>query len=283
MTIGIFNSYFWEERWEKDPNTSLKLMKKAGLGSHKSIGFDKWAKNYNENSFTTKSKQRTRRIMKWIENQINSFENLSILDVGAASGIFSIPFAQAGAKVTSLEPSQTFINLLENNAEKFNVNIDIINEEFEKINTMMTKQYDLVFASMCPSFSDWNSVLKAINLSKKYVYISLMAGPKENKLIEELIDFLKIEGNNEVSDMYYLTQILYFRNFEYQTLIEYHEETKEFHINDIIQNLETWFIDYKLELTGDERNKVIEYLKMKYDSHIKVTTGGKFGKVFIYK
>ena len=32
--------------------------------------------------------------MSWIENQTGAFKNLSILDVGAASGVFSIPFAK---------------------------------------------------------------------------------------------------------------------------------------------------------------------------------------------
>ncbi|MBN4910360.1 methyltransferase domain-containing protein [Staphylococcus sp. EG-SA-13] len=258
-------------------------MKKAGLGSYKSQGFEKWAKNFDANSFTEKSTQRTQRIMNWIQSQTGPFEKLSILDIGAASGIFSIPFAKTGAKVTSLEPSKILAEMLSKNANHFNVDVDVINDEFESINPSKIKQYDLVFASMCPVFMDWESVSKAINLSKKYVYISLMAGSKKNSLTEELIDHLNLDGNNEVLDMYYLTQILYFKDYEYQTLIEYQEKQEEMHISNIIKNLETWFIDYKIKLSDEDKEKCIEYLKLNYGEYIKVTTGGKFGKVLICK
>ena len=41
--------------------------------------------------------------MSWIQNQTGGFENLSILDVGAASGVFSIPFSKA-LKLLVLNP-----------------------------------------------------------------------------------------------------------------------------------------------------------------------------------
>lgn len=43
--------------------------------------------------------------MNWIEQQTGRFSNLSVLDIGASSGVFSIPFTKEGAKVTALEPS----------------------------------------------------------------------------------------------------------------------------------------------------------------------------------
>ena len=40
--------------------------------------------------------------MNWIEQQTGRFSNLSVLDVGAASGVFSVPFAKEGAKSYSV-------------------------------------------------------------------------------------------------------------------------------------------------------------------------------------
>lgn len=50
--------------------------------------------------------------MGWIENQGVDFAGLSILDIGAASGIFTIPFAEKGASVTAVEPSELLVSLM---------------------------------------------------------------------------------------------------------------------------------------------------------------------------
>ena len=57
--------------------------------------------------------------MNWIEQQTGRFSNLSVLDVGAASGVFSVPFAKEGAKVTALEPSPILHDMLKDNANHY--------------------------------------------------------------------------------------------------------------------------------------------------------------------
>ena len=99
VDMNIFDQQFWKDAWDNDPNTQDKRMKRAGLGNPDAPGFEKWAENFNKNSFTEESQKHTKRIMSWIENQTGAFKNLSILDVGAASGVFSIPFAKEGLKL----------------------------------------------------------------------------------------------------------------------------------------------------------------------------------------
>lgn len=94
MTKDIFSNQYWEKAWEADPNTQDKRMKRAGLGNPSAPGFEKWAENFNKNSFTEESQQRTKWIMNWIEQQTGRFSNLSVLDIGVASGVFSVPFAK---------------------------------------------------------------------------------------------------------------------------------------------------------------------------------------------
>ncbi|MEJ7252782.1 class I SAM-dependent methyltransferase, partial [Staphylococcus epidermidis] len=86
-----------------------------------------------------------------------------ILDVGAASGVFSIPFSKESAKVTSLEPSSILYDMLKDNAQHYGVEIETITESFENIETTDIKKFDLVFASMCPAVTTWEAVEKAIN------------------------------------------------------------------------------------------------------------------------
>jgi 2-polyprenyl-3-methyl-5-hydroxy-6-metoxy-1,4-benzoquinol methylase len=112
MTKDIFSNQYWEKAWEDDPNTQDKRMKRAGLGDPSAPGFEKWAENFNKNSFTEESQHRTKRIMNWIEQQTGRFSNLSVLDIGVASGVFSVPFAKEGAKVTALEASPILHDML---------------------------------------------------------------------------------------------------------------------------------------------------------------------------
>ena len=67
--------------------------------------------------------------MNWIEQQTGRFSNLSVLD-GAASGVFSVPFAKEGAKVTALEPSPILHDMLKDNANHC-VTLKTLNQSFE--------------------------------------------------------------------------------------------------------------------------------------------------------
>lgn len=283
MTQDFFDSHFWERAWNDDPYTSLKKMKKAGLGSYDSPGFEQWARNYDRQSFTEEGQQRSERIIKWIEQQIPTFENLSILDVGAASGSFSIPFAKRGAQVTALEPSPLLSELLQGHAESSNLNINIINENFENCSVDELGQYDLVFASMCPAVTDWQAVQKALNMARRYFYVSLMAGPKENQLVDEIIETFNLEGHPTTADMYYLLQLLFTNNYTYQSLIEYHHNTKEMSLETVMTQLPTWLSDFDITLSDKQLQDVQQYLQKQYGDMIPVTTGGKFGKVLVHK
>ncbi|GGG95507.1 methyltransferase domain-containing protein [Staphylococcus pragensis] len=282
MQKNIFSNQFWEEAWENDENTQDKRMKRAGLGDPHAPGFKKWAENFNKNSFTEESQKRTRRIMDWVEKQTGSFSNLSILDVGAASGVFSIPFAKEGAKVTSLEPSPILHDMLKDNAQHYGVEVATVNQSFEDTSVEDLGQYDLVFASMCPAVTTWEAVKKAIDIAQKYVYVSLIAGPKENSIVDEVVAFLGVESQAMTADMYYLLQLLYFNDYTYETLIERHTQYNDKPIEDVMQQLPQWLKEVEVALDEQQRKSVEQYLQDKYDDTVPVVTGGKFGKVLIH-
>ncbi|PNZ12016.1 class I SAM-dependent methyltransferase [Staphylococcus simiae] len=282
MSKSIFSSQFWENQWRNDPNTSLKKMKRAGLGSYDSPGFEKWAINYDRQSFSKDGKARTERIIKWIEQQIPSFNHMTILDVGAASGVFSVPFAQRGASVTAVEPSPLLSELLIKNATTYDVDVNVMTAAFENKTATEIGHHDFVFASMCPAVTDWEAVQKALKIANKYVYVSLMAGPKENKLVDELIEQFNLQSVPTTADMYYLLQLLYVNNYTYQTLIERHTKTTDMTLTDVMNQLPTWFTDFDIAVSTAMLNDIQHYLQDKYGTTIPVTTGGKFGKVLIH-
>lgn len=282
MNKLLFTKNYWEQAWQDDPNTAMKKMRKAGQGSYQSKGFENWAEKFNADSFSPGGIKRTKRIITWIEQQTGSFEHLTILDVGAASGVFSIPFSKKGAAVHSLEPSSILTSMLEENAEHHAVNLNIINQSFEEAELEKYGTFDLVFASMCPALTNWKAVEKAISCADKYVYISLMAGAKENKLVEELMPVLGVEGESVSTDMYYLLQLLYVNDYSYQSLIERHQKTTSMSVDEVGNNINAWFTDYSISLNNDQIQKAVQYLNKTYGEEVPVTTGGKFGKVLIH-
>ena len=282
VDMNIFDQQFWKDAWDNDPNTQDKRMKRAGLGNPDAPGFEKWAENFNKNSFTEESQKRTKRIMSWIENQTGAFKNLSILDVGAASGVFSIPFAKEGAKVTSLEPSTVLHEMLKDNAQHYDASIETINQSFESISASDLNNVDFVFASMCPAVTTWEAVQKAIDIANQFVYVSLIAGPKENSIVEKVTAFLEMKPSPMTADMYYLMQLLYCNNYTYDTLIEHHTQHTEKSVEEVMQQLPSWLKEVEIEIDHQQMESIEQYLQDKYGDNVPLTTGGKFGKVLIH-
>lgn len=132
MTNDFFNDAVWEAAWKKDPDTAISKMKKVGIDPAHT--FDHRAKSFNEQAFSEEGRRRTKRIMNWLESQGVTFKDTSILDIGAASGGFTVPFAERGASVTSVEPSLPLVELLKSNITGLkNGNVEIVAEPFEDI------------------------------------------------------------------------------------------------------------------------------------------------------
>lgn len=284
MEKNLFKHQVWKSAWDNDPNTSLRIMQRLGQGNFQTEEFKKWAISYDKNSFSYEGRQRSNRILTWIEDQVVSFKDLSVLDIGAASGVFSIPFAEKGANVTAIEPSPELSIMLEKNSINYSVQVNIIQKPFEEISTDKHNQsYDLVFASMCPAMKDWEMVEKALSFAKKFCYISMMAGPKENHLMDELLPIIDLEPREiGFSDMAYLLQLLYVNGYSYQTLIEKQMKTIKIDIDSAVDNLTEWFIEYGIPVEEKLLKKSEEYLRETYEDEISLKMGGRFGKVLVH-
>lgn len=284
MEKNLFKHQVWKSAWDNDPNTSLRIMQRLGQGNFQTEEFKKWAISYDKNSFSHEGRQRSNRILTWIEDQVVSFKDLSVLDIGAASGVFSIPFAEKGANVTAIEPSPELSIMLEKNSMNYSVQVNIIQKPFEEISTDKNNQsYDLVFASMCPAMKDWEMVEKALSFAKKFCYISMMAGPKENHLMDELLPIIDLEPREiGSSDMAYLLQLLYVDGYSYQTLIEKQMKTIKIDIDSAVDNLTEWFIEYGIPVEEKLLKKSEKYLRETYEDEISLKMGGRFGKVLVH-
>lgn len=280
----LFDLSVWEEAWKNRPRSSK--YKKKSVPFNIEEAFERWARDYHAQSFTEEGKQRSERIMGWIENQGVDFAGLSILDIGAASGIFTIPFAEKGASVTAVEPSELLVSLMkETIPSSLESNIEIVSERYEEISIKdkgWEKKYDFAFASMCPAMSDWETIEQAINCARKYVYISTMAGQKEHTLMDELKDVLGVTSSYMAGDMGYIQQLLYLKGYSYTMIITREVNSFEVPVKEIIEQLPEWLNTYEFPSDEDSLRLAEKYIRDTYrDSTVTFSRGARFGKILI--
>ncbi|EFM12136.1 Methyltransferase type 11 [Paenibacillus curdlanolyticus YK9] len=283
--IDLFDEGLWEKAWKEDPHSFANKMKKAGIDATHS--FDHKAKAFNEQVFNEEGRLRTKRIMNWLEGQGVQYKDASILDIGAASGGFSIPFAERGASVTSVEPCLPLAELLEENAAKLKHGaIDIVTQPFEHIDLQgmgWENKFDLVFVSMCPVVSDWESVLRVLSCAKQYCYISMSAGSHVSSLVDEVWPLVASQSlKPQHMEMGYLLHLLYIKGYAFQSLVTREMKTTESSRVEVLNEL---MIRLKMNgLVDDERTRgiVAEYLEQKYpDDRVIFQEGGRYGKVLV--
>ncbi|MDQ0171916.1 class I SAM-dependent methyltransferase [Paenibacillus tundrae] len=281
---GLFDLSVWEEAWKNRPRSPKYKKQSAPFDSAEA--FERWAREYHQQSFTTEGKARSGRIMGWIENQGVDFEGMSVLDIGAASGIFTIPFAEKGATVTAVEPSELLVSLMkEKIPAALTSKIEIVCERFEEISIEQKgwrKKYDVAFASMCPAMSDWETIEQAISSARKYVYISTMAGQREHTLIDELRKVLEVEPTFKPSDMGFIQQLLYLKGYSYTTLITKEVNTVELPVEEVVEKLPEWLNTYGLPTDEQSLGLAEQYIRKTYDNGtVTFLRGGRFGKILI--
>lgn len=280
----LFDLSLWEEAWRK--RKASMPPRKGSYPFDTEEAFERWAREYHHQSFTEEGKQRSGRIMGWIENQGVEYKGLTILDVGAASGAFSIPFAEKGATVTAVEPSHFLTALMkETIPAELRSRIDIVSERFEELSIQdkgWEKKFDLVFASMCPAMSDWETVEQAIHCARQYVYISTMAAPREHTLMDELKEVLGVKSTFRAGDMAYIQQLLYLKGYSYTSIITKETTTLEMPLEDVVHKLPEWLKTYKLPTDEQTLRLAEEHIRKTFpDGVVTFTRGGRFGKILI--
>ncbi|MFF2094211.1 class I SAM-dependent methyltransferase [Paenibacillus sp. NPDC058174] len=281
----FYNEAIWEQAWKDQSDIMLKKMQKAGIDFSRS--FDPKARAFNEQSFSEEGRKRSRRIINWLEGQGVRFENSSVLDIGAASGVFTVPFAERGARVTALESSPPLVELLEENLAKLaDAQVSIVHEPFEHIDVQdkgWDKAFDLVFVSMCPVIHDWESVEKVLACARKYCYISMPVTHNEHSLLQEIWPLITGQPyKKKPLEMGYLLHLLYMKGYSYESLLTREMKTKEVTREAALQEVMSLLGHYGLPVDERTVQTAASYLEKAYPSgKVTVQEGGRFGKVLI--
>ncbi|WP_150271414.1 class I SAM-dependent methyltransferase [Paenibacillus tepidiphilus] len=281
----VLDEQVWTKAWREDPLTAVARMKKAGMDPAHT--FDSKAKTFNEQVWNEEGRQRAKRIMNWLEGQGVAFEGQAVLDIGAASGGFSVPFAERGACVTSVEPSLPLAELLQHNAAKItHGSVSLVARPFEDIDIQAEgwdQAFDLVFVSMCPVIEDWESVERVLGCARKFCYISMSVGPREHSLVQELWPLVTDRAmDSEQMEYAYLLQLLLLKGYAFESIVTREMKTSTLTREAALE--EAMHLFHLYGLPADERSRQIaaDYLERTYPSgQVEISQGGRFGKVLI--
>lgn len=260
-------------------------MKRSGIDP--ATAFNSKAQKFNEQSFNEEGRRRSARIVNWLASRGVTFEGASVLDVGAASGVFTVPFAEHGAKVTAFESSPPQVELLKENTARFTENkVEIVSGEFEKIDIEekgWNEAFELVFVSMCPVVHDWDSVERILSCARKFVYISMPVSSAENSLVDEVVPLItgeKFQPN--ITEMGYLLHLLCLKGYAYETLVTRELKTTEFTSEEALEHTMMWLRHHNLPADERSRDIVQQHIQQNYPTDlVQIHEGGRFGKVLI--
>lgn len=76
---------------------------------------------------------------------IENYKLKKVLDAGCGTGFHSILLAKLGCSVTAIDISENNLNIAQDNAKKYNVNIKTIQSDFIELSKNLKQQFDGIF------------------------------------------------------------------------------------------------------------------------------------------
>jgi len=104
----------------------------------------------------------------------------TVLDIGAGTGAFTLPFAANCKKVAALDMCENALNILRNRCEKQGLhNIEALPGMRETFPP--DKKYDVSFSSMCPAICDKQEILNMESVTNEYCCLVTVAHGSHSK------------------------------------------------------------------------------------------------------
>jgi SAM-dependent methyltransferase len=146
------------------------------------------AEEFNNNVFRKEGDQIHSPIIDLLISKGMLKKDMEVLDIGCGPGKYSIEFCKEAKKVTGIDISPKMVQFAKENSKKIGAtNVDFMlipwNEiDLDKQN--WTKKYDLVFASNCPGINNSKTLMKMVQASKGFCFISCFAN-RTDKIKDE--------------------------------------------------------------------------------------------------
>ncbi len=160
----------------------LKIFKDMLNNSH-NINLDKsekfWddrAEEFNNKAISGDKAKDFNDIISFISQDNKNLKFGEVLDIGCGPGKYAVEFSKIADKVTAIDISQNMINFGVENAKKLEINnIEFLKNIWSEIDLAQLdwkNKFDLVFASMSPAISDYETIIKMNEASKNLCFMS---------------------------------------------------------------------------------------------------------------
>ena len=152
------NTDFYINIWEI--NNIKSPLKKRNIRNNKEmiLYWDKIAKNYHQYTTSENSAHLKSFIFYILKKKEILNITSSVLDIGAGTGHYTIPFANEVKDVYAIEPSEKMIFQLEDAIKKNNINnVKLLQSTWQDIDVKLSgfkNLFDLVFTCMTPAIYD---------------------------------------------------------------------------------------------------------------------------------
>lgn len=180
----------WEREWQAAIDLSPIRRRATDNQAVKMNRWNKMAADFAERISTRNREAEREKIIEQLVARDILRPGVSVLDIGAGPGAWSLPLAGVAGHVTALEPSDGMADILQDRITDQNIgNITIDRRTWQSVDLDADGwrgRFDLVFASMTPGIDGPESIHKMIAASRDACYLSAFAGPKWQDQYDEL-------------------------------------------------------------------------------------------------
>lgn len=212
-----------------------------------------------------------------------SLKGATVLDIGCGPGSLSIPLAQAGAEVTSLDIASGMLDRLREKAKQEGLHINPIEcswwtADIDKLG--FRNKFDLVIASMTPGIKDVETFDRMMACSKKFCYYSNFIRKDPAKIPSEI--YVRILGKAPREDIFasgLLYPFMYVYSLGFRPVVKFNHKSED--------REQDWsgaaekaidYLEISQELSDEVKEKIREYYKSSstngiYSTHSELFSG----------
>lgn len=239
--------------------------------------WDKKAKKY-PLPYDASVYQRTIYVLDRIRKMGCSFFQKEVLEIGAGTGVYTIPIAKESKRIVAIDPSDEMLNILIEQTKLYNIgNIEIIKafwQEIEIEERKFKKAFDVVISAMTPAIKTEEDLVKMEDCSKKWCIYVGWGRKRENKIKAEIFRIHGLELKPP-QGVLRINEIL--TKMGRHTHLEFFETSWQWRgcIEEAIEDISS---SIELKDRRPKRNEIYEFLKNKFpNGNVTYTTFAEQG------
>lgn len=184
------------------------------------------ADEFSQHRSSDEGKRKIKRVLEYLLDQNLLDGETEVLDIGCGPGNYALGLARQAKRVTGIDISPNMIQKARGKAAGegvHNVSFEVTPWETLDLEARgWVKQFDLVFASMCPGINSKDTLLKMVTASRGFCFLSSFAR-REDEVRDALYKLVHGQepGSRWGRNIYYIFNLLWL--WGYYPSVRYHD------------------------------------------------------------